>query len=138
GPRKHVTGELLVPVHGEAFLECELEPISASDPVPGPVMEILMANDSLDVLKIMVRGRLLIRKGVGRIEDVETLILHRTHVERVDGDDHVDIKVILQTEAILIPFHGILQGIHSMSGLAQISLIYIDLQGNISTALSAK
>jgi hypothetical protein len=54
---------LLVTEDGEALLECQLEPVEARDPVPRPVVEVLVRNNPLDPLKIRVRR---CRWGAGR------------------------------------------------------------------------
>jgi hypothetical protein len=46
-----VAGELLVAKTGEPFLERELEPVAAGDPVAGPVVEVLVRDDALDLSK---------------------------------------------------------------------------------------
>ena len=52
-----------------------------------------------------VGGGLGVGEGGGGIEDVEALVLHGAHVEGVDGDDHVDVEIVLEAEALFVPFH---------------------------------
>ena len=56
--------DLLVAEYGEALLERELEPVAARDPVPSPVVEVLVRNHSLDSLEVRVRCCQKWRNGV--------------------------------------------------------------------------
>ena len=47
--------DLLVTEDGEALLERELEPVAARDPVPRPVVEVLVRNNPLNCLEVRVR-----------------------------------------------------------------------------------
>ena len=54
----HVGAELLIPEHRETLLEGQLEPVPAGHAVTGPVVEVLMANHTLDTRVITIRGSL--------------------------------------------------------------------------------
>ena len=56
--------DLLVTEDGEALLERELEPVAARDPVPSPVVKVLVRNNSLDPLEVRVRRCPRWRDGV--------------------------------------------------------------------------
>ncbi len=44
----HVRGELRVAEYGESFLQAELKPVAAGDPVARPVVKVLVGDDALD------------------------------------------------------------------------------------------
>ena len=46
------------------------------------------------------------------VENIETLILHRAHVETVHRYDHKDIEVVLATISFLVPPHRGLEAFH--------------------------
>mmetsp|Transcript_106233 Transcript_106233/g.327931 ORF Transcript_106233/g.327931 Transcript_106233/m.327931 type:complete len:574 (+) Transcript_106233:348-2069(+) len=128
----HVAGELLVSEDGEALLQRQLEPVLASHPVPGPVVEILVTNHALDALIVVVRGRVRPGKRERGVEDVETLVLHGTHVEVVDGDHIVDVEVVLEPEALLIPLHRVLEGHHGVVQLVHIRMLREDRELHVA------
>ena len=107
--RAHVGGEFLVAKDRQAFLQAELEPVAAGDAVAGPVVEVFVRDDRLD-MRIVGVGR-----GLGRgqhvlvVEDVEALVLHRAHVEVGDGDDHEDVEIVFAAERLLVPAHRALE-----------------------------
>jgi hypothetical protein len=72
-----------------------------------------------------------IRKGEGSVEHIETLILHRTHVEIIHGNNIVHIQIIFQSERILIPHHGLLQTRQCMIELGDIFMFreYLQMDG---------
>ena len=105
GARLHVRGEFLVPEDRETFFQGQLEPVLAGNPIAGPVVKILVADDALDALVIGVGRRLRARQHILGVEDVKRLVLHRAHVEVVGRNDVVNIEVVLQPEALFVPFH---------------------------------
>ena len=123
-----VGAEFLVAEDGQAFLERELEPVAAGDAVAGPVVEILVGDDAVDVLEIDVGGDVGARQHVLRVEDVEALVLHRAHVEVADGDDHVVVEVAFEAEAFLVPAHGFLQRRHGVRALVELARLDVDRQ----------
>ena len=126
--RVHVGGELGVAVDGEALLEAELEPVAAGDPVAGPVVEILVRHHRFDPLMRSVGGGVGRRQQIRGVEDVEALVLHRPHVEVLDGDDHEDVQVVLAPEALLVPAHGAFEGVHGVAALADVVRLGVDVQ----------
>ncbi len=132
-PRADVGRELLVPVDRKALLEAELEPIPAGDAVARPVVEVFVCDDALDALKIVVGCGVGPRQHKLVVEDVESLVFHGPHIEMADRHDHVDLEVVLATEAFLVPAHRPLQRLHRMVALIQIMRLDIDLQGDIAT-----
>ena len=130
--RAHVGGEFLVPKDGQSFLEAELEPVAASDPVTGPVVEILVGDDRLDQGVVRI-GRCFGRgQNVLVVEDIEALVLHRAHVEIRDGDDVEHIEIIGAVEGFLVPAHGALQRIHGVARLALLALLDVDPERDLA------
>ena len=118
--RVHVRGELGVAVHREALFQAELKPIAAGDAVAGPVVEVLVRHHRLHALVGGVRGGVGAGQHAGGVEDVEALVLHRPHVEVLDGDDHEDVQVVLAAEPLLVPAHGALERLHRVAALADV------------------
>jgi len=112
-----VKAEFLIPENGQAFLQRELEPVPAGDPVPGPVVAVLMGDDPVDIFKIPVRGHVRPGQHVFGVENVEALVFHGPHVEVPHGHDHVMVQVTFQAEAFFVPGHGLFQGRHGVIAL---------------------
>ncbi len=74
-----------------------------------------MRHHRLDRAVFVVGGGVGIGQQVLRIEDVEALVLHRTHVEVVGGDDVEYVEVVLAAVGILVPAHGTLQRVHGVA-----------------------
>ena len=70
-----VGGEFVVAIDGQAFLEAQLEPITTRDAVAGPVVEIFMRDDRLDIGVIGIGRGLGMGKDVLVVEDVQPLVL---------------------------------------------------------------
>ena len=132
--RHHVGAEFLVAEDGQAFLQAELEPVAAGDAVAGPVMEILVADDRFDAFIVGVGGGLGVGQHIGRVEDVQALVLHRPHVEVVHGHDHEAVQVQLQSEAGLVPAQRAHQRIQGPFGLVFRAGIAVDLQQHVAAA----
>mmetsp|Transcript_49369 Transcript_49369/g.119717 ORF Transcript_49369/g.119717 Transcript_49369/m.119717 type:complete len:235 (-) Transcript_49369:213-917(-) len=98
-----IRGELLVPEDREALLEREVEPRVEGNPVAGPVVEVLVADDALDRLVRVVGGRLRGGEDEAGVEDVERLVLHGAHVEVVDHDDVELLEVVHAAPPLLVP-----------------------------------
>ena len=50
-------------------------------------MKILVSDHRLNALITKVSGDVRVRQYAGGIEDIQTLVLHRPHVEVINGDD---------------------------------------------------
>ena len=118
--RSHVGTEFLVPEHGQPFFQAQLEPVAAGNPVAGPVVKIFMRDDTFNSLVIGIGCGLRFCEDIGRVENIQALVFHRAHVEVTDGNDHVDIQVVFETESLLVPLHRVFQRIHGMSRLVEI------------------
>ena len=88
-----VHAEFLVAEHGQAFFQAQLEPVAAGDAVAGPVVEVLMAYDRLDIGKVDIGGRGLVGQHILGVEDVQALVLHRAHVEVAGGNNHETLQI---------------------------------------------
>ena len=110
----HVGREALLAEHREPFLQRELEPVAAGHPVAAPVVEVLVGNHRLDVAIFIVRGRVRVGQQALRIEDVESLVLHRAHVEIVGGNDVEHVKVVIAAKRLLVPAHRAFKRIHGV------------------------
>mmetsp|Transcript_88338 Transcript_88338/g.184604 ORF Transcript_88338/g.184604 Transcript_88338/m.184604 type:complete len:282 (+) Transcript_88338:1385-2230(+) len=112
GLASHISRELLITEDSQTFLQCQLKPISASHTVACPIVEILMPNHTFNTLEIRV-GR-CVRPGQdqGRIEDVQSFVLHGPHVEVAHSNDVILIEVVLQPIRLLVPAHSIFQRFH--------------------------
>ena len=137
-PGPQIGGKLLIAKNGQPLFKTKLEPISAGDAVSRPIMKILMTNHPLDIKVISVRCRCRIRQDELGVKYVESLVLHCPHVEEIYRNDHVDIQVIFQTKALLIPGHGLFKTIHRMLGASQISLIDIKFERHLAVATGNK
>ena len=124
----HIGGELLVAEDGQAFLQAQLEPVAAGDPVAGPVVKILMSDDRLNTFEICISRRLWRCKNGRRVENVQALVLHRAHVEVIDSDDIEEIEVIFTPVSLLVPAHGQLQRVHPESAFANVIFAHVNIQ----------
>ena len=103
--RTHIARELLVAEHGQPLFQAKLEPVAAGDPVARPVVKILMRDDAFDA-RIIVIGRCF---GAGqhqnRVENVQTLILHRACVEIIDRHNIEHVQIVFASIDVFVPFH---------------------------------
>ena len=74
-------------INGKAFFERELEPVPAGHTVSGPVVEVLVGDDTFDAAKIKIAGCVGSGQNEAGIEDVERLVFHCAHVEIVDSNN---------------------------------------------------
>ena len=124
----HVLAELLVTKDRQALFERELKPVAAGDAVTRPVVEVLVADDRLDVAEVHVGGGGWIRQHVFGVEDVQALVFHRAHVEVAGGDDHEALQIERQAKARFVPGHAGHEGVHRVFGLVQITGAHKHLQ----------
>ena len=126
--------EFLVAIDRQAFLQAELEPVAAGDAVAGPVVKIFMRDDGLDAGIVLVGGRVRVEEHVFVVEDVETLVLHRPHVEVGNRHDVEDVEIVFPAEAAFVPCHRPLQRVHGVDGLGRASLLRIDAERHMASA----
>ena len=128
-----VGGEFLVAEHRQPFLQRQLEPVAAGDAVAGPVVEVLMPDDRFDPLEVGVGGHEGVGEHVLGVEDVQTLVLHRPHVEVRGGHDHEAIQVQFQPEAAFVPGNGLLQTAQREVGTVDLLGLCPDLQQHLAS-----
>ncbi len=128
-----VTREFLVPENGEPFLERELEPVAAGHAVAGPVVEVLVADHRFDGAVVIVGRGVGIGEHQPAVEDVETLVLHRPHVEVVGAKDHEGVEVVFPAEALLVPAERALQRFHRVPAPRQVAWCRVDLERDPTT-----
>ncbi len=130
----HVLAELLVAEDRQALFERELEPVLAGDAVAGPVVEVLVSHDGFDVAIVHIGGG----GGVGQhklgVEDVQTLVFHRAHVEVAGGDDHEAFQVQRQAKAGFVPGHAGHERVHGVFGFVQVAGAHKHLQQVVGAA----
>ncbi len=129
---QQVRRKLLVTEDRQAFLERQLEPVATGDAVAGPVVEVLVADDRLDPREVVVGRDPGIGEQVLRIEDVESLVLHRAHVEIGGRDDHEPVQVEFEVEAAFVPADRPLQALHRMVGPRDLAGLDPDLEQHVA------
>ena len=118
--------EANVAVHGQAFLEGQLEPIPARDTVARPVVEVLVGNDPFNTSHGRIRRRRWQGEDALGVEDVEALVFHGTHVEVGHGHDIEKGQVVLAPKLLLIPSHGLLDALHRKAKLIDELVFRVD------------
>ncbi len=118
--RVHIGRELCVTINGEALFQTELEPIPTGNTITREVMEVLVCNNRLHTLIAKVRGDIRVRQYTRGIEYIEALVLHRPHIEVIDGDNIEEIKIVLESVPLLVPAHGRFQRVHRMLAVPNI------------------
>ena len=85
-------------------------------------MKVFVGDDSLDVRIIGVGRRFRVGQQQLAVEYVETLVLHRAHVEVIGAKDHEGVEVVLPAVALLVPAHRALQRRHRMAAFGEVGL----------------
>ena len=93
-----------------------------------------MCDHAVDVLVIGVGGHIGAGEHVLGVEDVEALVLHRSHVEVAHRDDHVVVQVHLEAEALLVPGHAQLERGHGVPALVELARLHVDRAAHAATA----
>ncbi len=109
GTRAEIGAELLIAEHRQSLFQAELEPVAAGYAVAGPVMEIFVTDDRFNAEVIFIGRGFCLGQHIFGVKDVKAFVLHRAHIEEINRYDHKDVEVILQTEALLVPLHTVLQ-----------------------------
>ena len=136
--RCHIGAELLVSENREPFFQGQLKPIATGHAVPRPVVKILVPDDALDSFIVGVRRGIGQRQHVFRVEYVEALVLHRPHIEIVDGHNHVDIKIVFEAKNFFVPRHGALEGRQSVLTLLDILGLDPNFQQHLTATSGGK
>ena len=73
-----------------------------------------MPDNGLDQMKIPVCAGFTICQNAFGVKDIQALIFHRAHIEEINRHYHVNVQIVFQLEALLIPLHGALKRGHGM------------------------
>ncbi len=92
-----------------------------------------MADNALDIEVIFIGGGIGTRQHIFGVEDVKAFVLHRAHIEEIDGDDHVDVEVIFEAETLFVPLHGVDEGGHRPWRTIEVAAIDKQLQRHFAT-----
>ena len=68
-----------------------------------------MGNDAFDAFELAIGGCFRISQHQLGVEDIETLVLHRAHVEVAHSNGIELLEVVLETVNLFVPCHGTLQ-----------------------------
>ncbi len=72
-------------------------------------MKILMSDHTFNSLIISIGCRFRLRQHILRVEHVQPFVLHRPHVEIINGDNLVLIQIVFEAVGLFIPAHGFFQ-----------------------------
>ncbi len=125
--RIHIRGKLLIAEDRQPLFKTELEPVTAGHPITGPVVKIFVTDDRFDPEIIAIGGCFRMRQHILGVEDIQTLVLHRPHVEIIDSDDHIAVEIIFQAIHLFIPLHRFFQREHGMIAVIAVALLDINL-----------
>ena len=89
-----------------------------------------MGDHRLDVGEIGIGRGVLRRQHEFVVEDVEPLVLHGSHVEVGDCDDHEHVEIVLAAVARLVPAHGALEAVHGVGAARFLAGLDEDFQRN--------
>ena len=93
-----------------------------------------MGDHGFDALVVAVGRRFRIEQDVFVVEDVETLVLHRPHVEVGDRHDVEHVEIVFAAEPPLVPAHGAFHRIHRVAGAPRLTRFGIDTELHQATA----
>ena len=126
----HVAAELLIAEHRQPLFQAQLKPIAAGDAVARPVVKILMRDDRLDAGIVIVRRGVRTGQNIAGVENVQTLVLHRAHIEVIDGHNVENVQVVFTPVSRLIPLHRPDQRIHRIGATGLITRPHPNVQIN--------
>ena len=92
--RVEIGAEFLIAENRQALLEAELEPVAAGDAVARPVVEVFVRDHALDDSVVVIGRAFRIGQHEFRVEEIESLVFHRSGIEITDRDDHVGVEVV--------------------------------------------
>ena len=93
-----------------------------------------MADHAFNTVVVTVGGGFGVSEDVFGVEDVEPLVLHRTHVEVGHGNDVEQVEIILAAEDLLVPFHRALEALHRVLGAVEVAFADPDVQFDLAAA----
>ena len=101
-------------------------------------MKIFVSNHRFNVLKIFIGGTLGIGKHVFGVENIQTFVFHRPHIEVTHSHHHEDVQIIFQTKPLFIPTHGALQRGDGIRDFVLVLLWSVEMDGHFATWLGDK
>ena len=129
----HVAGKLLIAKNRQPLFQTQLKPVAAGDAVAGPVVEVLMRHDAFDELVIAVCRGLGRGEDVFGVEDIQSLVFHRTRVEVIHGNKVEDVQIIVSTVNLFVPRHRALQAVQRIGAAILITGADPDVQCHIAS-----
>ena len=96
-----------------------------------------MRHHPVDIFKIDIGRHIGSGQHVLGIEDIQTLVFHRPHVEIADCDYHVMIQIALQPKSLFIPAHRLFQSQHGVIALIEFALFDVNRQIDLATRCRA-
>ena len=87
-----------------------------------------MRHNTFDTLVRRIRRCFSFGQYTTGVKDIQTFILHCTHIEIIHGHDHKNIQIVFTTIALFIPTHGFFQTVHRMLALINILRLHINAQ----------
>ena len=97
-----------------------------------------MCDHAFNTLVTSVSRDVGVSEDTRRIEDVEAFVLHRAHIEVIDGNDIEEFEVVLQAVHILIPSHRSFQRFHRVVAVTHVFRLYPDFKCHAFAALGDK
>ena len=131
GGGSHIGRKLLIPENRQPLFQRKLKPVTAGDAVAGPVVEIFVGDDPLDLGIIGIGGGFRAGQDIFGIKDIQALVFHRPGIEIIHRHDHEQIQIIFPAIDLFIPAHRPFQCIHGIGGAGLIPGAHIDPQGDI-------
>src|SRR5690606_5679543 len=104
------------------------------NPVAGPVVAVFVADHRLDGPIGGVGGGGGVGQHVGRVEHVQPLVFHGTHVEVAGGHDHEAVEVEFQAVTAFVPAQRTQQAVHGPFGAVLGAVVAVDLQQHVAAA----
>ena len=130
--RAHVRRELLIAKDGQALFQAKLEPVAAGDPVARPVVEIFMRDHAFDPFEIGIGRGFGAGQNKPGVENVQSLVLHRSGVEVIDGDDVENVQIVFAAIYILVPLHRADEAVHRIGAAVLIAVADPDVQRDLA------
>ncbi len=118
--------ELLIAENGQPLLQRQLKPVATGHPVAGPVVEIFVSDHRLDVLEVGIGRGFRLGQHITRVKNIETFVLHCSHIEVADRDDIENVEVVFEAEHVFVPAHRLFQRRHCMAAFILVTAPHPD------------
>ena len=100
-----ISAVVQIPKHRQPLFQAQLKPIAAGDAIACPIVKIFMRDDRFDQFEICVRCNFIVGQNVGAVENIQSLVFHRPHIEIITGINVEIVLVIFATIDTFIPVH---------------------------------